>query len=350
VIRAVIAGGKRFGPQETIRLAPGTDHVDVEFTALSYTVPERTVFRYRLAGVEQDWQGPSDRRYASYANLKPGTYTFELQAALHGGAWSPQTARIGVEIRPYFTQTRWFLALCALALAGMAALLYRWRLREVTARLHLLLRERQRIARTLHDTFLQSLQALVWRFEQIGDSLPAHHPDRHLLDLTLAQANEVMTEGRHQIVGLRPGADASTALEARVAAMLESFRLRFSKTIALDVVNPDGARLVPIVADEAFHIAHEAVSNALNHSDGKRVGVELHYTAGAFVLRVSDDGRGIEAAVLARGGRDGHWGLTGMRERARVVKGLLRVESDAAGTIVTLRVPRAAAYERSRRR
>ena len=347
VIRAVTAGGRRFGPQESIRLAPGTDHVDVEFTALSYTIPERTVFRYRLDGVEQDWQGPSGRRYASYANLKPGAYTFELQAALQGGAWSPQTARIGIEIRPYFTQTWWFLALCALALAGAAALLVRWRLREVTARLHLLLRERERIARTLHDTFLQSLQALVWRFEQIGDGLPAQHPDRQLLDLTLAQANEVMTEGRHQIVGLRPGADASTALEARVAAMLESFRLRFAQTILLTVVNPDEARLVPIVADEAFHIAHEAVRNALHHGRGQRVAVELHYTPAAFVLRVADDGRGIEAAVLAQGGRDGHWGLTGMKERARVVQGRLRIASDAAGTVVTLRVPRAAAYLRA---
>jgi signal transduction histidine kinase len=345
----VTANGKRFGSREAIRLAPGTDHVDVEFTALSYTIPERTVFRYRLEGVEKDWQGPSDRRYASYANLKPGSYTFELQAALQGGAWSPQTARTVVEIRPYFTQTWWFLILCALALGGVAVLLYRWRLREVTARLHLLLRERQRIARTLHDTFLQSLQAMVWRFEQIIDNLPAQHPDRQLLDLTLAQANEVMTEGRHQIVGLRPGSDGGTALEARVAAMLESFRLRFAKTIALDVVDPDGASLVPIVADEAFHIAHEAVRNALHHSHGTRVGVELHYTAAAFVLRVSDNGRGIDAAVLAQGGRDGHWGLTGMRERARVVKGTLRVESAAAGTVVTLRVPGKAAYGRSRR-
>jgi signal transduction histidine kinase len=129
--------------------------------------------------------------------------------------------------------------------------------------------------------------------------------------------------------------------------MLEPFRLRFSKTIALDVVNPEGARLVTIVADEAFHIAHEAVRNALHHSRGKRVGVELRYTAAAFVLRVSDDGRGIEAAILAKGGRDGHWGLTGMKERARVVKGSLRIESDAAGTVVTLRVPRAAAYLRA---
>ncbi len=349
VIRAVIANGRRFDPTETIRLAPGTDHIDVEFTALSYTVPERTVFRYRLDGVERDWQGPSDRRYASYANLGPGRYTFALQAALQGGEWSGQTARIGVEIRPYFTQTWWFPVLCALAAAGAAVLFYRWRLREVTARLHLLLRERQRIARTLHDTFLQSLQALVWRFEQIMDDLPAQHQDRQLLDLTLAQANEVMTEGRHQIVGLRPGSDASAALEARVAAMIESFRLRFPQSIELTVVNPDGASLVPIVADEAFHIAHEALRNALHHGQGTRVGVELHYTAAAFVLRVGDDGRGIEAAVLARGGRDGHWGLTGMRERARVVKGVLRIESGAAGTVVTLRVARRVAYGRSRR-
>jgi signal transduction histidine kinase len=323
--------------------------VGVEFTALSYTIPERTVFRYRLEGVERDWQGPSAMRYASYANLKPGRYTFALQAALEKGAWSRDTARIDVEIRPYFTQTWWFLLLCGLGLAGVAVLLYRWRLREVTGRLHLLLRERQRIARTLHDTFLQSVQALVWRFEQIIDDLPAQHEDRRLLDLTLAQAHEVMTEGRHQIVDLRPGADGSVALDARVAALLESFRLRFGKTIVLDVVNPDGASLTCVVADEVFHIVHEAVSNALCHGGGTRVAVDMLYTAAAFVLRVSDDGRGIDAAVLAKGGRDGHWGLTGMRERARIVKGTLRIESGAAGTVVTLRVGRKAAYGRPRR-
>lgn len=349
VIRAVIAGGRRFGPQEAVSLAPGTDHVGVEFTALSYTIPERTVFRYRLEGVERDWQGPSAMRYASYANLKPGRYTFALQAALRGGAWSRDTARIDVEIRPYFTQTWWFLLLCGLGLAGAAVLLYRWRLREVTGRLHLLLRERQRIARALHDTFLQSVQALVWRFEQIIDDLPAQHEDRRLLDLTLAQAHEVMTEGRHQIIDLRPGADGSVALDARVAAMFDSFRLRFGKTITLDIFNPDGASLLCVVADEVFHIVHEAVSNALCHGGGTWVKVELHYTAAAFVLRVSDDGRGIAAAVLAKGGRDGHWDLTGMRERARIVKGTLWIESGAAGTVVTLRVGRKAAYGRPRR-
>jgi signal transduction histidine kinase len=91
------------------------------------------------------------------------------------------------------------------------------------------------------------------------------------------------------------------------------------------------------------------VRNALHHSRGTRVGVELRYTGAAFVLRVGDDGRGIEAAVLAQGGRDGHWELTGMKEPARVIKGVLRIESDAAGTIVTLRVPGAAAYGRPRR-
>jgi signal transduction histidine kinase/ligand-binding sensor domain-containing protein len=349
MIRAVIANGKRFDPFQAIVLPPGTDHVALEFTALNYSFPERTVFRYRLQGAERDWQGPLAVRYISYANLAPGRYTFALQAANAGGPWSAATATVAFELSPAFTQTLWFRALCALALAGACMLLYRWRVREVTARLHLLLRERQRIARTLHDTFLQSLQSLVWRFDQVKGALPLEHQDRRLLDTTLAQANEVMAEGRHQILGLRPGADEGLDLEARLATALDALRARHAAAIDIAIDNPRSLALLPIVADEAYHIANEALRNALYHSRATRLDVRLEYGAAAFVLRVADDGGGFDPALLAGGGRDGHWGLTGMRERARAIGAALAIDTGEQGTTVTLRVPKAVAYGRLRR-
>lgn len=349
VIRAVIANGRRFDPLQAIRLPPGTDHVALEFTALNYSFPERTVFRYRLEGAEREWQGPLAVRYISYANLEPGRYTFALQAANAGGPWSAATATVAFEVAPSFTQTAWFRGLCALALVGAGVLLYRWRLREVTARLHLLLRERQRIARTLHDTFLQSLQSLVWRFDQVKDALPLAHADRRLLDATLAQANEVMAEGRHQILDLRPGTDEGLTLEARLAMALASFRARYTAVIDVAVHNPRQLALQTIVADEAYHIANEALHNALYHGRPRRLDVDLDYGAAAFVLRVADDGAGFDPALLRRDGSDGHWGLTGMRERARAIGATLTIDTGGDGTTVLLRVPKGAAYARTRR-
>jgi len=351
VILAVTASGARYAPSQAIRLDPGTDHVTVGFTAPSLSVPERTMFRYRLDGVERDWQGPSTRREVTYANLAPGHYRFTLQAAIRNGVWSAQAASVSFDIRPRFTQTVWFMLLCAVLVMVLALLGHRWRLRQVTLRLHVLHRERQRIARTLHDTFLQSLQSLVWRFDAIKRRLPLDEQGAQLIDTTLAQADEVMAEGRRQILDLRPAEAVDHTLEARLGGLVAALRLRFDVEIVLAARPPATASLLPAVASEAFHIAQEAMLNALQHGQLTALQVDLACDRAGLTLTVADDGGGIDGALLAAGGRAGHWGLTGMRERARTVGGKVSIDSrPGLGTVVTLHVPRRAAYAAARRR
>lgn len=347
VIRVLTVDQRRYSPFEKISLPAGTERLAIAYTALSYTMPERTVFRYRLDGVDQGWQAPLSRRDISYVNLGPGKYRFVLQAAIAGGAWSDQSATLQFEIAPRFTQTWWFMLLCALGLLGLAVLLHRWRLRQVMSRLLSVHRERQRIARTLHDTFLQSLQALVWGFESIKQSLPKDAAGAQLLDTTLLHADQVMAEGRRQILDLRPAATGADALDARLAVLAATLRTRFSCEIYLCLTPQTPVPLQDAVASEAYHIAHEAIMNALNHGPVGTLEIALSYAPAHFTLQVTDDGGGIDASILAAGGKSGHWGLTGMRERARGIGGKVSIANTGDGTEVTLQLPARAAYAKA---
>lgn len=340
-IQAIHAGGRRYRPDELASFAPGTEQLQIDYTALSYTTPERIAFRYRLAGLDQGWQDVGTRRVAYYTNLGPGSYRFEVEAVNEDGVASGVVSTQPFSIRPRFVQTRWFAALCV-ALGVLAAfLLYRLRLMQVRRRFQALMEERLdergRIARTLHDTFLQSLQGLILRLQVLAERLEPGSKARAELERALDLADQVVAEGRDQVMELRDlrvSAGAPTLAQALAAA---ADQLREGSGVRV-AVRTEGScvRLAPGVQDEVYHIGREAIANAVRHARADLIEIDLTCTGSRMVLAVRDDGIGLDPDLQLHG-RPGHWGMTGMRERAaRIGAGLVIRNRPARGTEVML--------------
>jgi len=315
-------------------------------------VPERVHFKYELEGSDSDWQDAGTRREALYTNLGPGSYTFQVIASNNDGVWNNTGAALHFMIAPAFYQTRWFDALCALAVLGTLVVLYQIRIRQVAAqargRLEARLAERERIARELHDTLLQGIQGLIWRFQAATDRIPADVPARDMMEKSLDRADKLLAESRDRVKDLRPTAAEVADLAQALAAEGDQFAQLHPVPFRVSV---QGTRrdLHPIVREEGFLIAREALGNAFRHAQARDIEAEVTYGDRALQVRVRDDGLGISSSVLQAGGRPGHFGLLGMRERAKKLGGHLDVWSKpGAGTEIDLRVPAQVAYRRAK--
>lgn len=339
---------RNYGAMPGIVLPQRTTNLQLDFTAAALSIPERVRFRYRLVGLDKEWRDSDGRRAAFYTNLAPGNYDFEVMAANEDGVWSTAPAAIGFHIAPAFAQTVWFKLLCVLLVLLLAAMLYWWRMKSITRRVAERLgerqRERERIARTLHDNFLQSVQALMMQFDLIKYSLPPTDAVQAKIELALDTADDVLTEGREQVLALRLNHELSGDLAFALEGLGEILGPRHGARFAL-MVQGEPRPLRPLAAAEAYAIAREAMLNAFRHAHSEEVTVELRYAARQFTLQVRDSGRGMSAAVLERGHLPGHWGLVGMRERAQDAGGTLDIHSEAGrGTRITLRLPERRAY------
>jgi signal transduction histidine kinase/ligand-binding sensor domain-containing protein len=349
-VQAIVADGRAYQPRAGLRLPSKARDVQISYTALSLSIPERVHFRYQLGAGEQ-WQDAGPRRTAYFTDLGPGKHAFRVIAANNDGVWNNTGATLEFEIPPAFYQTRWFYVLCALALLAALTVAYRVRVRQVAAhvrdRLEAQLAERERIARDLHDTLLQGMQGLIWKFQAASDRIPPGEPVRQLLEQSLDRADKLLEESRDKVKDLRPvgsdGADLAQALAAAGDQFTKQHPAQFR-------VSVQGAPrdLHPIVREEGFLIGREALANAFNHSTAANIEAEVTYGEHALHIRIRDDGRGISEAVLDAGGRPGHFGLLGMRERAKQLGAGIEVWSKpGAGTEIDLRVPAEVAYRSS---
>lgn len=330
-----------------LRLPAGARNLQIGYAALSLAIPERVRFRYRLEGYDQEWQEAGTRRVAYYTNPGPGDYVFRVLAANNDGVWNETGARIAFSIAPRYYQTTWFAAACVTAAAALLWVAYLLRLRRVSRQIHDRLqerhRERERIARELHDTLLQSVQGLILRFHAVARSLGPGAPARDALDAVLERADDVMVEARDRVLDLRATARGGCLADmfARMAAELEA-----GPELSIRV-SEEGNRMPidPIVQDELLQIGREAMLNACRHAGARHIGIAIEQNAAYLAVSVHDDGRGIDPDVLDRGGREGHWGLAGMRERAARIGARLDITSGPGeGTRVEVQVPAAVAY------
>jgi len=340
VITALRADGQDNPVRAGVRLPPHTGTLEIGFSALSYRAPERMRFRYRLDGIDTDWQESEQRRTAHYTNLPPGRYRFAVIASNDDGLWNREGATLSFEVAPSLTQTLAFRLACALLIVAGLWLLHRMRLRHVarrvTARMNERLAERERIARELHDTLLQSVQGLILK---MGASLQRLRDDeRAPIEAALNQADEVLAEGRDRVAGLRGANPAHDDLAQAITAF--GAPIAHEGAVHFEVrVDGDAVALAQSVGDEVFAVVREALRNAFAHAHAAAVTVTLDYRAAELVVSVADDGRGIAPDVLARGARPGHWGIPGMRERAAGI-GTLELRSlTGGGTTWCLRVP-----------
>lgn len=341
-----------------LQLPPAPGDIRIAFTAPALRRPENVRFAWWMEGSDRGWVEGGNRRGAGYTNLAPGHYRFHVRAINEDGVAGGAEAVQAIDIAPTMVQTVWFKSLCALLLALLGVALYRYRIRVLTARLSAKMQarasERERIARTLHDTYLQSVHALLLRVGAVAQSLPGGSPTRAQLDSLLADASSAVALGRGQVEQLRAGSPA--ALAHALGDTVENVLARAAGPLrqcypdvryALQVTGTRRA-LAPDVLDEAGQIGAEALRNAFIHGGAASIDVQVAYGA-SFSVLVRDDGRGLDEEVLAAGYRSGHWGLLGMRERAGTIKARLTLDSvPGTGTTVLLTVPGFVAYASTR--
>ena len=298
-------------------------------------------FRYKLEGRDTDWQEAGTRRQAFYSDLRPGKYRFRVIACNNDGVWNDDGATLDFSIAPAWYQTNWFRLLSVITGLFVAWYSYRLRVRQIargiSARFDERLAERTRLARELHDTFLQTIQGSKMvaddALEQAGDPVRLRRAIEQL-SVWLGQATQ---EGRAALNSLRTSTTEKNDLAGALRRAAETCQLRESAAATFSVVG-DARDMHPIVRDEIYRIGYEAIRNACLHAEASRLEVELRY-AHDLSVRVKDDGVGIDPVVIAEG-KDGHFGLKGMRERAdRIGANLTIVSSANTGTEITLVVP-----------
>ena len=343
-ITAIHAGGKDYAAQPTLQLPKENRDIQISFTALSLSMPERISFRYQLQGYDKGWQDPHGRREAFYTNLPPGNYRFIVKAANEDGLWNEQGAAMQIGITPVFTETAWFIALLLLLATAFLYALYLLRIRYLTAHMqdlmHERLAERARIARGLHDTLLQSVQGLIMYFDSQARRLPSNSEERAKLEQTLDLADQLMVEGREHIMDLR----SESVPEELEQALQQYGNILLNERFTLTVLGKPRWLCEPI-RNEIHAIAREALLNAARHSNASKVTLELTYQREHFTLRVADNGQGLPAAIAEAGQREGHWGLVGMKERALAMGAQYFVTSvPAQGTTIQVKMPANLAY------
>lgn len=323
------------------------------FAALNYTNPASNRYRFRLVGLEDSWHHVgSDRRVASYNSLAPGHYRLEVQGATSGGDWSAARTLELTILAPWW-QTTWFRWFVGLLLAVVAWLVYWLRLRQVTRQFEIRLdervAERTRIARELHDSLLQGFHGLMFRLQAVRNELPTRPADAaRSLDEAMERGDKTVEQARVAVTDLRNFGAAASDLETELRAMAHDMPVltHVDAPTCRIVVEGTQRAMVPLVRDDVLQVAREAFRNAVLHARARLVQIEIAWGLERFTLRVRDDGVGLDPHTITQG-RDGHWGLQGMRERTQQVGGRLEIRSEGgSGTLVELGIPASRAYAR----
>jgi signal transduction histidine kinase len=315
-------------------------------------------FRFKLEGQNRKWHEVVNDRQVQYTNLGPGTYRFRVLACNNSGVWNEEGATLDFLILPAWYQTNWFYALCGAAFLALLWAAYQLRVRQLVAQFNMRLdervAERTRIARDLHDTLLQSFQALLLRF-QAGINMLAQRPAdaRRVLEDAVDRASQAIAEGRDAIGDLRMSTVEKNDLAVAIKTIAEELARAHDNQASTPfqvLVEGTPRELHPILRDEVYRLATEALRNAFRHAAAKNVEVEIRYDQKYFRLRIRDDGKGIPSDVIHGDGREGHYGLHGMRERAKLVGGKLTIWTELdSGTEIELNIPGARAYVKSTR-
>jgi signal transduction histidine kinase len=321
-----------------IKIPAGHVHFEFDYAGLSFVAPQKVRYRYMLEGFDKQWTDAGARRTAYYTNIPAGTYTFRVQAANNDGVWNTEGAALEFKLQPHFYQTIWFYALLALLVAaivvGLALLVQRRRLRRAEREFDAVLGERNRIAREIHDTLAQGYVGISVQLEVLTELLRQNKIDKaqKQLDTTRDHLREGLADARQSIWALRSQDSGETTLPVRLRRMVENagnhgLDARFSVFGAYRPLSPGTEQEIQRVAQEAIH-------NVKKHAGAKTLSVQMAYRPEEIALEVRDDGRGFDPGDRAAAG---HFGLTGMRERAAALGGQLEITSGAGmGTTVRL--------------
>ncbi|MGA3225697.1 MAG: two-component regulator propeller domain-containing protein [Acidobacteriaceae bacterium] len=350
-VETVSINGNPVPLQGSLRIPSTQRRIVIDYSALSLTAAGQLRFRYRLDGFDHGWSEPVITRQAVYTNLGPGSYRFRVAASTGSDLWRGAEATIPFKIEPALWQAWWFQLSCVASLLLLFWLIYRLRLHQMSRQLDMRVEERTnertRIARELHDSLLQGFQGLVLHLQAAQHMLPARPEDaKRALDMALDQGDQALADARSAVEDLRASTVIANDLGQALAVAGKELGAHDSAVQFVVIVEGKPRNLDPLLRDEVYRFAREALRNAFNHARAHNIEVEITYEDPRFLLRIRDDGVGIAPNVLGLGSRPGHWGLPGMRERAQSLGGQMEVWSESgAGTEIQLTIPASIAYE-----
>ncbi|MBX6360311.1 sensor histidine kinase [Pseudacidobacterium ailaaui] len=323
----------------TGEIAPGHTRFAFQYAGLSFTAPQKVRFRYRLDGVDRDWVDAGTRRTAYYTNVPPGEHRFHVLACNNDGVWSEEAAVFAFRLRPRFYQTWWFYLLLVLLLGFLVYGVYRWRVRHVESSFRAVLAERNRIAREIHDTLAQGFVAVSVQLEVVARLLNTSvDAAREHLEQARALTRDCIQEARSSIWNLRSQGASQDDLAASITNIAERMTANASVKTRI-LVHGTRRPVAPPIAAELTRIAQEAITNALRHAHAECIEIALLFEERSLCVSIKDNGRGFENHP-ERFRDNGHFGLTGMQERAAQLKGKFAVISTKGeGTEVRIEVP-----------
>lgn len=335
----VIANGRRLDPAESVRLPSRTPHhLEIAFAAVTLSDATRVRFRYRLEGFDRDWVSGDGSRRATYTNLAPGSYRFTVEASAGDGDWG-EPRSLAIEIPPAFYQREAFYALLLAAVLLVGWFMWKVRVKQVRREYELVMAERFRLSRAMHDTMLQGIAALALQVDDLAHTLDPSSAGHGRAVRIRRQLERYIRQARQSIWLLRSPSWLSHDLVGALEDAVQ--RARYSTRADVDVAFKGPSRTVdPAVGEHLLLIAQEAIANAVKHSQAQRISVELEYAENELLLRVVDDGIGIDEAKA--GEVDCHFGFTSMREHVAELGGRISIQSTpGVGTEISVIVPTA---------
>jgi signal transduction histidine kinase len=334
---SMTANGEPVDLGHPARLAPESERLQIRYTGIHLGAPERVRYFYKLEGLDPNWVAAGAQRVIDFNSLRHRRYRFHVRAELPGGLGSEQS--YDFEMLPQFWETAWFRTLCVVAALATAWAMYQLRLRQIRLRFGLVLQERARLAREIHDTLAQGFVGISSQLDAVAMCMPADAvPARGYLEMAQRMARHSLTEARRSVMDLRAsvleGQDLATAIESGIRLLTAGSGIE----VTVAVTGPE-TKLPEEMEQHLLRIAQEAVTNALKHAGASQIGVALQMEGRTLRLRIRDNGRGFDQQdVFSPCG--GHFGVIGMRERAERLGGGLRLASNPGeGTEVEVTVP-----------
>jgi signal transduction histidine kinase len=330
-----------WGGGQQLRIAAGHLRFQFDYAGLSFAAGQKLRYEYTLEGFDKGWTEAGARRTAYYTNIPPGRYRFRVRAMLAdegAGSGGMQEAALSFQLLPHFYQTVWFGVLLVLAGAGLVVLVFRRRVLGVEREFRAVMGERSRLAREIHDTLAQGYVGVSMQLEVLGELLRhnrAEAAQKHL-KLTQDQVREGLEDARQSIWALRSQDAGEQTLPVRLRRLVEKAAGR-SLTTGLEVHGAYRA-LSPGTEKEILRIAQEAIHNVEKHAGASSLGVRLEYDQRVLAVTVTDNGKGFAMGAGHDAG-EGHYGLTGMRERAALIHARIEITSrPGEGTTVRMEV------------
>jgi signal transduction histidine kinase/ligand-binding sensor domain-containing protein len=348
-IEQVLIGQTPVDARQPIEVRPGQGDLEIHYTGLSFTAPEKMRFKYKLEGYDGDWVDAHERRVAYYTNISPGRYTFRVMASNNDGVWNTQDATIRIVVIPPFWRTWWFVSLVLLSIIATGVFAYRRRivkLKRANAAQQAFSRrliesqetERKRIAAELHDSLGQQLLVIKNRALLALHTSASHEEAVGELNEISDATSQALDEVREIAYNLRPfqidQLGLTKALESMLKKVSQTSGIDFS--IMIDLIDDLYSKEAEM---NIYRIVQESANNIVRHSEATKAEVEIKRDRRGVTIRIHDNGKGFASDSTTSPPRGAGLGIAGISERARILGGKHEVHSaPGEGTTIIIKL------------